>query len=214
MSGSRADQKNVSLVNADVSRAGGVLQNDRRKGSTSTGTKHKSGTDCRCAAYRAPAGDLRVRRNFKQNDLFLVILPQAEGKVCIIKVTCTLCRHMRFVLQQLFKRKASLSCANVSSCLAMSVLYFLGIQCLFRSKAVRLHSTTKLDGLLAQPYLQHPISLCRHFSGLQSCFCWRCNCQCHCRSPAQASQRTDRLQTAAAVCTEQLATQHLVELRV
>lgn len=127
MSGSRADQKNVSLVNADVSRTGGVLQNDGRKGNTFTGTKRKSGTDCRCAAYRAPAGGLRVRRNFKQNDLFLVILSQAEGKVCIIKVTCTLCRHMRFVLQQLFKRKASLSCANVSSCLAMPVLYFLGI---------------------------------------------------------------------------------------
>lgn len=63
-------------------------------------------TDCRCAVYRTPAGVLRVSRNFKQNDLLLVILPQAEVRVHIIKVTCTLCRHRRFVPQHLSKEES------------------------------------------------------------------------------------------------------------
>lgn len=103
---SRAGQRNVSLLNFDVSMAGELMQNDTGEGSAFTGTKQESG--CRCAACGAPAGILRVSRNFKQNDLFLVILPRAEGKVHIIRAMSTLCRHMRFVLQHLLKRKASL----------------------------------------------------------------------------------------------------------
>lgn len=63
-------------------------------------------TDCRCAAYRTPAGVLRVSRNFKQNDLLLVILPQAEVSLRSIKVTFTLCRHKRFVAQHLLKEES------------------------------------------------------------------------------------------------------------
>lgn len=36
-------------------------------------------TGCRCAVHRAPAGVLKVSRNFQQNDLLLMILPQAEA---------------------------------------------------------------------------------------------------------------------------------------
>lgn len=42
-------------------------------------------TDCRCAVHRAPAGVLEVSRNFSQDDLLLVILPQAEARVRSIR---------------------------------------------------------------------------------------------------------------------------------
>lgn len=60
-------------------------------------------TDCRCAVHRAAAGVLKVSRNLKQNDLLLVIPPQAEARVRGIRATRPPCRHMGFVPQQLFK---------------------------------------------------------------------------------------------------------------
>lgn len=62
-------------------------------------------TDCRCAVLRAPAGVLKVSRNFKQSDLLLVIPPQAEGRVHSIRVMHPPCRHKRFVPQHLFERR-------------------------------------------------------------------------------------------------------------
>lgn len=65
--------------------------------------------DCRCAVHRAPAGILRVSRNFKEDDLLLVILPQAEARVPSIKVMRPPCRHMRFVPQHLLKEKSEVT---------------------------------------------------------------------------------------------------------
>lgn len=45
------------------------------------------GTDCSCAVHRMPAGVWRVSRNLKQNNLLLVIMPQAEMSLHSIKVT-------------------------------------------------------------------------------------------------------------------------------
>lgn len=120
MNVSRAGQRSVSLLNSEVSVAEGLIQNDSGEGSAFIGTKQEAG--CRCAACRAAAGILRVIRNFKQNDLFLVILPRAEGKAHIIRATSTLCRHRRFVPQHLLKRKANRSYANVFSCVGTSAL--------------------------------------------------------------------------------------------
>lgn len=64
--------------------------------------------DCVCAACGMPAGVLRVSRSFKQNDLSLVILPEAEVKVHSIKATHTLCSHKKFVPQHLLKEESKL----------------------------------------------------------------------------------------------------------
>lgn len=63
-------------------------------------------TDCRCAVHRAPAGVLRVSRNFKEDVLLLVILPQAEARVPSIEVMHPPCRQMRFVPQHLLKEES------------------------------------------------------------------------------------------------------------
>lgn len=65
--------------------------------------------DCRCAVHRAPADILRVSRNFKEDDLLLVILPQAEARVPSIKVMRPPCRHMRFVPQHLLKEESKVT---------------------------------------------------------------------------------------------------------
>lgn len=70
-----------------------------------TDTSKNPDTDCRCAVLRAPAGVLKVSRNFKQSDLLLVIPPQAEGRVHSIRVMHPPCRHKRFVPQHLFERR-------------------------------------------------------------------------------------------------------------
>lgn len=63
-------------------------------------------TDCRCAVHRAPAGVLKVSRSLRQNDLLLVIPPQAGERVCSIRATRPPRRHMGFVPQHLLKEQS------------------------------------------------------------------------------------------------------------